>query len=325
MGPLDHAAHAVLSRYPAALRPTNVIALGNRGGFSGARLWRADSAAGPLCLRAWPPHETAERLAFRHALMLTARNAGLTFVPAVYAAADGSTALRFGDTFWELQEWLPGRADYRTAPSPARLANACRALALLHACWERTFPPVVGARPAVARRLAGARESEDRLRSGWRPTPPASLALLLGRARSLLAAHLPRVPALLRRWESAAGPLQPCLCDVWHDHLLFEGDRLRGLLDYGAVKVDTVAGDLARMLGSLVGEDSGWGPGLSAYREIRDLPDEEEALARVLDVTGVILSVATWLHWLLVEGRTFEDETAVRQRLGELLARMERS
>src|SRR5437764_255984 len=167
MGPLDPAAHAVLALYPAALRPANVVALGNRGGFSGARLWRADSAAGPLCLRAWPAHETAERLAFRHALMRTAREAGLRFVPAVYAAADGSTAPRWGGHFWELQEWLAGRADYRAAPSPARLGNACRALALLHSCWERTASPVAGPLPAVARRLAGARDWAERLRSGW--------------------------------------------------------------------------------------------------------------------------------------------------------------
>src|SRR5436309_14238526 len=114
MGPVDHAAHAVLARYPAPLRPRNILSLGNRGGFSGARLWRADSAAGPLCLRAWPAHETAERLAFRHALVRAALDAGLTFVPALYAAADGSTAPRWGGHFWELQAWLSGRADYRT-------------------------------------------------------------------------------------------------------------------------------------------------------------------------------------------------------------------
>src|SRR5262245_11160255 len=134
--PLDHAAQAVLSRYPALLRPTNLTSLGNRGGFSGARLWRAESAAGPLCLRAGPTADTAERLAFRHDLMAAARNAGLAFVPAVFATVDGPTALAWAGRLWELQEWVPGRADYRDAPSPVRLANACRALALVHRSWE---------------------------------------------------------------------------------------------------------------------------------------------------------------------------------------------
>src|ERR1700722_19821092 len=115
MSPLDPAA-AVLAHYPALLRPS-AFSLGNRGGFSGARLWLVHSAAGPLCLRAWPPEATTERLAFRHHLMHIDRPQGLSSVPTVVAATSGATVVSSAGRLWELQEWLPGQADYRAHPS----------------------------------------------------------------------------------------------------------------------------------------------------------------------------------------------------------------
>jgi homoserine kinase type II len=112
---------------------------------------------------------------------------------------------------------------------------------------------------------------------------------------------------------------------LWHDHLLFDGDRLTGLIDYGSIKIDHVAVDLSRMLGSLVGDDaSGWQTGLQAYRRIAPLDAEEEELAHALDETGTILGVANWLRWLYEDRRPFDDRDAVARRLVELVERCER-
>jgi hypothetical protein len=91
--PLELAVRAVLRAF-AVTRPGDpVIPLGNCGGFSGARLWRVETVAGPLCLRAWPPHDpTPERLAWIHTLLRLARDAGLTFVPAALPARGGRSA-----------------------------------------------------------------------------------------------------------------------------------------------------------------------------------------------------------------------------------------
>lgn len=45
--------------------------------------------------------------------------------------------------------------------------------------------------------------------------------------------------------------LQPCIRDIWHDHVLFDGDRVTGLIDFGAMQIDTPATDIARLVGSL--------------------------------------------------------------------------
>jgi Ser/Thr protein kinase RdoA (MazF antagonist) len=118
--------------------------------------------------------------------------------------------------------------------------------------------------------------------------------------------------------------MQPGLCDVWHDHVLFEGHRVTGLVDYGAVKDDHVAVDVARLLGSLVGDDAAaWDHGLRAYGRVRFLSAAGKELATVLDRTGTVLGVANWLRWLYHDRRPYEDLAAVCRRLEALVGRIE--
>ncbi len=322
---LNSAALEVLRRYPRPLRMGAPLPLGNRGGFSGARLWRLDGPAGPLCLRAWPTGFSPQRLDFIHHCMTHARTAGLTFVPRLFPTVAGTTAVEHGGRLWELQEWLPGEADYHRDPSPAKLWAAPSALAQLHICWQNLLPPATSPCPAVARRLNIVRAWRELLQSGWRPTPQADdpARAAAERAWRLLPGRIEVIPDLLSRWVDRTWPLQPCLCDVWHDHVLFDGDRVTGLIDYGAMKIDHPAVDVARLLGSLAEDDlAGWSIGLAAYREVRPLSGDEEELARALDATGTIAAAAVWLRWLYHDGKEFEDRAAAGRRLESITTRL---
>ena len=100
---------------------------------------------------------------------------------------------------------------------------------------------------------------------------------------------------------------------------------VRGLIDYGGVKTDHVAIDLARLLGSLVGDDAAArAAGLRAYRRLRPLSADEEELVVRLDETGTVLGAANWLRWLYHDGRPFDDRAAVARRLAALVERIER-
>jgi homoserine kinase type II len=327
--PLARAAGEVRDLYPAAATAAPPAPLGNRGGFSGARLWCVTAGSGRFALRSWPPHESAERVRGLHRLMEHARGQGLDFVPEVFPARGGDTVVEVAGWVWELTRWLEGQADYLTHPSPARLGAACAALARLHRAWE-PFATPAGPCPAVRRRLEVLAGWHHLVSSGWRPltSPDPRLAAVrpaAERAWRLLPGRLQEVGRQLRPWADPHRPVQPCLCDLWHDHLLFDGDRLTGLIDYGAVKPDHVAVDLARMLGSLVGDDAqGWEFGLRAYGRVRPLSDDEAELAHVLDRTGTVLGVVNWLRWLYHERRAYDDLAAVAGRLEGLLARVER-
>lgn len=290
--------------------------LGNAGGFSGARLWRVASDLGDLCLRAWPTDMTPARLSALHRLMYQARQAGLAFVPAILPTRMG-TMVEARNCLWELSTWMPGRADYRQRPSHARLEAACTALAHLHQAW-RLNVDVCKPCPGWLRRVAKVR---DWLAASI-PPPHLKAADQAWQMRHRLGPWLQR--ELLAR-DVPSVPTQPCLCDPWHDHVLFTGDEVTGLIDYGSVKEDHVAVDLARLLGSLVEDDEeGWSVGLGAYQRIRPLTQEDIELARRLDRTGVACAAATWLRWLCVEKRHYENHAAIAERLMGLVRRMER-
>lgn len=326
--PLVRAAGQVRDRYRSARPSGLLVSLGNSGGFSGARLWRCEGVAGDLCLRAWPAHKTTAWVHNLHQLMEHARRQGLDFVPAVHVAADGDTVVETAGRVWELTQWLPGRACFAEQPSPARLEAACEALAQLHRAWEG-FAAQAEPCPAVRRRRKLLADWQALVATGWRPQCLSTSAFdplgpVAERAWRGLPDWLREVPHCLDPWIDFRCPVQPCLCDPWHDNLLFSGDRLTALVDYGTVKADHVAVDLARMLGSLVGDDpAGWQRGLHAYRRVRGLTDHEAQLARVLDRTGTILGVVNWLRLLYYEGRPHEDRSAVARRLESLLTRIE--
>jgi Ser/Thr protein kinase RdoA (MazF antagonist) len=128
--------------------------------------------------------------------------------------------------------------------------------------------------------------------------------------------HAPAVTQELANWRDRPFFLQPCLRDIWHDHVLFVGDRVTGLIDPSACRTEHVAADLSRLIGSLVEDDAaGWQLALDFYQERRKLGLDELALVTVLDRSGVLLGARTWLDWLYGQGRTFEKR-------GEVLARL---
>jgi Ser/Thr protein kinase RdoA (MazF antagonist) len=308
--------HAVTARVLAAYPPLHgrLEALGNHGGFSGARLWRMDTIAGLLGLRACAPAERPEAIRQRHHLMQVARSAGLPFVPTVLRTVVGDTFVEAEGRYWELMEWLPGKADFRTSPSPARLQAAVHAVARIHLAWEPFARGMATPCPAVIRRLQAVESLPSR--------SPGTEFLV--RLQETVARWLPLVPTMLEQAHLSCR-LQPCLRDVWHDHLLFTGSRLTGLVDYASVGLDSVAVDLARMLGSLLEDDEPrWQMAIDAYREVRALSSAEVHLARILDRTGAIVTLANWLGRLIDLDRRGQAHGDVEKHVTRYLERVER-
>jgi homoserine kinase type II len=295
--------------------------LDSAGGFSGARIWRGKAGAQTFCLKAHPRGADAGRLRTVHRWMTQARGAGLDFVPAVERTRDGHTVVETAGRPWDVIAWMPGRADFHADPSEARLSAAAAALARLHAAWAVSLPPLPC--PAIARRQLALAEWDQLVRAGWRPRIPAGDPVRphAEAAWNLLPAAVAQATAALVPWLKRPVPVQPCVCDLWHDHVLFEGERVSGVIDYGAAKVDHVAVDLARLLGSLIPDDAArTGAALRAYESSRPLPQPE--LVAVLDRTGVVGGVVNWLRWLYHDEREYLDQEAVAERLAALVRRL---
>jgi Ser/Thr protein kinase RdoA (MazF antagonist) len=309
------------------VEPESVTHLGSHGGFSGADLWRVKAPGGEWCLKAWPVNFEVEQLRHAHWLMRQGRSAGLDYVPAPRDSADGSGCVRTTGHIWDLATWQPGRADFHIRPSETRLVSACRALAELHRAWKPAKPSP-GFLPAIRRRMAAAEQWHGLTRSGWQPGFSAcgddSIAVWAERAWVVLGFAARRVHTWLEGWTAVRLPLQPCLCDLWHDHVLFTNDDVTGVVDYGSVKTDHVAVDLARLLGSFVEDDPDLrDAGLDVYDREAGLGGEERALVDVLDRTGAIISLMNWLRWIYLDKRVFADEDRVGARIAGLVRRVE--
>jgi homoserine kinase type II len=320
----------VLSAYPADCRPTVVERVAAAEGFSGAGLWRLATPRGPACLRRWPAeHPSLERLQFIQAVLWHVDREGFRLVPVPWETKRHAGFVEVDGRFWELGPWLPGAPDYRERPSRARLTAALAALAGFHRAAE-SFPlpsdePAVS--PGIAQRAAKLAAWSggklDLLYSQLRTGRWPQLAALAEPLPHLFAAAAPRVRGLLVVAGEARVPLQAAIRDIWHRHVLFDGERVSGIVDFGAMRTESVAADVARLLGSMALDDtSAWSAGTAAYEAVRPLSDAERRLVQAFDASAVLMTSLEWLDWLVLEERQFDNMPAVMARIDESFGRL---
>ena len=314
----------------AGTPPAAVAPLDTSRGLSGAEIWQVTASGRTWCLRRWPrSHPTPQQLVWIHKQMRRATDAGCLFIPQLQATEGGDTFLIADHHLWELATWMPGAASYLHEPTKQKLQAGLRALAQVHSAWatDETRGPA----PGIQHRHQLARQWHDgalcelfgRITDRGPSAGHAEIAVLCQEIAARIPAQISGCRRQLEQVQSIEVRLQPCLRDIWHDHLLFEQDDLTGLIDFGAMRVDSPAADLARLLGSLVGDDeSGWGTGLQAYEEIRKLTIEEHTLMRAYDRANSIFAGINWIQWLFVDGREF-DQRRVSERLRAILARLQ--
>lgn len=335
----DESVPMVLTRFAPRIVPLRTESLGNRGGFSGAAIWRVVTSQGDFALRRWPRDGLPrERVLGLHQLLEHLRREGLSFVSVPLVSIDGTTLVSEKNDDWQLEPWMPGIADFHANPSPARLGAAMAALAQWHLAAARFVPagktlnwfassgPTES--PAVSERLQRLRDVE-----GMVPVVATRLAAagmspvhdLARRMLELFRRNRTVCMSELQLIRDVRVGLQPCLRDVWHDHLLFHGDAVTGLIDPAACRTESITCDLSRLIGSLVSDDrSSWELAIEQYHRHRPLNTGERALVAVLDRSGVLLSGWTWLEWIYLERRAFPDAATVLTRLNFILRRMER-
>jgi Ser/Thr protein kinase RdoA (MazF antagonist) len=305
-------------------------------GFSGARHWQVEHNGKLYILRQWPEGSVdAGRLAFVHDFQMRLASHELP-VPVPALARDGQTFVKHEGRFWEVATWMPGSADYWSDPRPEKLAAALQTLAEIHRVSELEdtelspwrildLPNALEQRCERLNELIGKR-ALDPVSSKFSKLPDPERRRALETLK-LIERLAPRELLRARQWQGAKLPLATCLRDIWHDHVLFTGDRVTGIIDFGAVAIGSPASDIARLLGSMVGDDRArWAAGLAAYESVRPLTDEEREAVQVFDSTGIVLSAANWLLWLYgppaarLAGRF--DRAAALSRFHTLMGRL---
>ncbi|MBI1310579.1 phosphotransferase [bacterium] len=305
-------------------------------GFSGARVHRVAIESAAYCVRQWPVGASGERLLAIHRLLSHVEQSSQVPIAVPLLSADGRTVTEYQGRLWQVEPWLPGTADFDDSPTESRLHAAMSGLAAWHRVAALFAPsaretnwlsPVhEDVSPTVSSRL--------RRFAQWRVDLPATERRLLLDADPQFRSLGQKLTTLFRLLSDSIGrelqqvaslPVrqQPCIRDIWHDHLLFSDDRLTGIVDFGAVKTDSVACDLSRLLGSLFGDSAAdWQRALDAYEQQRPLTTAEHQLLRPLNRSGLLLSGMSWLQRRADQQIDAEQMPRVIARLGRIVSQL---
>jgi hypothetical protein len=231
---------------------------------------------------------------------------------------------------------MPGKADYWQSPSPSKLRGALAVLAKIHVAAAElrllghNYQPRVATSPALQKRASRLQQFvSGEFYQLQTAVGRCSLQpnLELGReVLSLAQLAAPSELAKARQWLKRELPLQWRHGDPWHDHILFTGDEVTGVIDFAAADVDSPAGDVARLLGSLVPDDPGaWKLGIDEFEQHRRLSNVEREAIPFFDSSGVVLSAINWIKWLFPDAEQLGeglDRPAAFERLRRLATRL---
>ena len=278
-------------------------------GFSGAAVWKGSIDGVPqFALKCWPATCSTERIQFIQRAL--ADVSSLPFVPKLIPTRAGKTYCFHGGRIWDVTKWIPGEADAGTDfPVPRRRA-AVNALLHVHRIWAVTSL-TEDICPAVLRRMMLIEDYREWSRSPTAGTNDPHLATVMAR----LPDPLNEAERILRPWTRQRVPVQLCFTDVHREHVLFSGDEVTGLIDFGAVKLDSPAVDLARLFGE---NEQTLAEAIREYGESK-LP---HGLSETLVTTAPACNLAAWTLRLLRDGDAVTDEGAVRRRISNWVDRL---
>jgi Ser/Thr protein kinase RdoA (MazF antagonist) len=222
--------------------------------------------------------------------------------------------------------WLPGLADVSRPPRTSRVRAAFAGLAAVHqrlAAFEATrgTSPGLAARLDESVRLINAELADLEALAGRDLADPLAGTAL--RWTAMARVGLPPMVARLQKAAARVVPILPVLRDARAEHFLFCEDRLTGLVDFGAMGLDSVAVDLARLLAEMVGLDSSVRTeAFDAYEAIRPLDASESTLIDAFAESAAWLGPARWIRWHFVERRRFDNHDVIRLGLERAMERL---
>lgn len=308
-------------------------------GFSGATIIRIQIDGEAYCLRRWPIGGLAEqRIRELHRFLRFIDHSGLHVFPLPVTSKEGDTLVDNGGQLWQLEPWMPGVADFRKSPSDVRLESTMRVLAQVHNIASRYGPTEAGRKwfstglslpsPAVGERIGILdRWSPERIshtQAAMQNDRDRSFGEVATRILQVIRESHDSLRSSLVSLSTTHIPVHPCLRDIWHDHVLYTGDDVTGVIDPSAARTESVASDLSRLLGSLLGEsNSRWSHALETYEQGRPLSITEHRLIRVLHVSGVMLGGLTWIDRRLQDRIRTEMMSRVVQRMDEACRTLE--
>lgn len=305
-------------------QPDSVIPFHEGQGFSGSDIWKVTYNSRFYCLKRWPDGKPSDQTrTLIQSVIPEVEQQGLP-VAAPVETRDGRRFVRIEKRWWDLSPWLPGTPGNASTLTEAQLQQAMQWLARYHRLAAGIVSDV-GQSPAISYRHHFSRQLFDGSLNLL--TERKYLGLDPGIADLFVSQANRRLPWLINVLASFADSeldLLPALSDVWSDHIFFQGEEISGVIDFGAIKLDSACLDIARLLGSYATVDTSvFTRGIKYYRTERSLEQQDVALVELFDQAHVVLAGLQWLVWLGPEQRVFKQMEKVNQHLKSLAQRID--
>lgn len=331
----DHEARKLLETHFAPLSDPAMTMkpVASEGSFSGAKVWKVTSRGAPFALRRWQKlSETDQRrLLWSHLVLSKARECGCHLLPVPVPDSLGKTLIEWGDDRWQLEPWLPGNPLEESCGAET-VRRTFHAVSQMHTFLARVEKSR-GPSPSMAKRQEQLRHwySAGTFTLRFAQLEEASFGdpRISEIAESILSSFCRLAHSLevgIRKFADVSCELQPVHGDLRHEHVLLdpELESVSGIVDPGAMKIDSTALDIARLAGGLAGNRADkWEEILRSLLEIGLANVTLIQWARVFHATGVTLAGMNWLKWLVLEKRHMGSFDAIKARMGKISAGME--
>jgi len=282
----------------------NLSAINDRG-LSKAIVYRIDTLVARYAMKRWPVTMERERLQEIHRFQNYLAESEKPFTPGLVKWSNGNTLLEADGVCWEISDWKPGSPIEDLGDADDNQIRQCaEALASIHSRSETYGTQViipVGLKQRFDGMVAAIHPQTDKRRRFLDSISAHNKYLAANVLNDLYVRSTCIMPSVLDSVKRMAERSTKCfwiLRDVWREHLLFRENRLAGILDFGAARIDWPGLDFVRAFGTLMFEsDPRWPLALAHYLNQR--PDESMVLSDLLAIhrASVALSALQWLDW----------------------------
>ena len=277
------------------------------GGFSGADVYSFEALSGKYALRVWPANFTSPDRIQELGLLAEFLNHNVS-IPVAGPLRNLQDQFSFGwnTRLAHIEPFLNGQPIDSESPPRTQMTSAMKFLAECHHACANYMPTVIsqprilqagwGYSESLQYRLRLLNKQDDELKGSFRSHPnrliiDENFQQLIDQLSLQLQLWKPVVLQNLQMQAQQLRPVLPVFRDVWREHLLLVDGQVSGLIDINASSSDSVACDLTRYLGSVLGNDSeGWQAALEAYQTVRPLQPVEWDSLLTFDLSNLLLS-----------------------------------
>ncbi|MFN6051831.1 MAG: aminoglycoside phosphotransferase family protein, partial [Planctomycetia bacterium] len=240
---------------------------------------------------------------------------GFNLLPDFVVPFKGGSLAYHDDYLWECAKWVPGESlDYQKEKS--YLYNAFEVLAdFHHALSTIKAEKSLASCPLLKRRSILNDFHEYMLKVKIREIESDFMKEVVHLMAGLLPVVLPKFERI-----NDSKSVQWCWGDSRLANFIFNNQKVVGIIDFEAMKVNPLEADFARLMADFEPwEDSNWQKALKAYDDFGSL---DVSLAKFYCLSGLACALVRWAKWLTIPCDSIQLNQQRLIRGNEILERL---